>query len=143
MSIFTRLTASRHYGHDDMKLLDKHIDYENTRAPAYRCIIKVGKELQYFKNLTLAREYVRDNLLTVSQRKKLYDTQMGYDTTVNHPGTRKVVRRQKITSDLSKGITQPVIKKVPSITITMVVKDQRVKIDCPTTKEAIAILKGI
>lgn len=139
---FDRLTAARHYGHDDMKMLDKHIDYENTRAPAYRAIVKVAGELLYFPNLTLAREHVRDNVLSTSARKKFAEMQLGYvSDVVAAEGWKKKASKPKVAKPVAE--KQPKTNINDRIIISMTVNDKRVKIECPSTKHAVELLKKL
>lgn len=138
---FDRLTAARHYGHEDMKLLDKHIDYENTRAPAYRAIVQQSGELLYFPNLTLAREHVRDNVLSASARKKFAKTQLGYVSDVVAVEGWKKTSKPKAPKPAVEKQLKPNNKDC--IIISMTVNDKRVKIECPSTKHAVELLKKL
>ena len=146
MKTFVRLTAARHYGHDDFASLDKHIDYDNLRAPAQRSIVKAGKEVLHFKNLTEAREYVRDHVLSDSARKKFVAAELGFHTDVNsNSGWKKKSSKNRSANPYAPKKPTMAVKTpvVGNVVITMIVNDQRVKIDCPTTKHAIDILKNL
>lgn len=137
MATFERMTARRHYGHEDMQLLDKHIDYDQSRLPSQRAVVFIHKEPYTFKNLTLAREFVRDHILTDRQREKLASLEIGYITDVNGSDTRKVTKKR---APAMKAYNIDPAKKV---IITMTVNGKRVKVDCTSTKQAIEILKNL
>jgi hypothetical protein len=135
----TRLVAAFHYMNEEVAFIDKHIDYDNRRSAPQRAKVNFGGKVHDFPNLLEARSFVIENKLTERQQHKAWKLEIGYPADVTTAtGWKK---------SSAKGATMKAYPKtekpVERVVITMTVNNKRVKVDCPSTKDAITILKNL